>query len=409
MTKDDYITVDKIRKRIVSKLEELDIGSLDVSPERRGQGVSKKEKKIERLIMRIPILSNLARWGYRLIALPWRVERLGQKTDVLITYLVGLHQKTDELHRTTNELHRTTAALYQERDELRRTIDGVIKKVDFVTEIAELTNKRVCAIKPVITAGDNIIVTRVDEFIMGFPAEEWRLAAYHVFHGQLERGLVQVFRTYVKKEMVVVDIGANVGTYTLIAATLVGDGGKVYSFEPTPRTYAILHDNVQINGLLESGRVVFSQIAVTDKKGKAQFAVYDRNCGHNTLFPNRDDRGLIEVDTDSLDDILIDVARVDVVKIDAEGAEPFVMRGMKSIISQNPNVTIFMEFAPIHLRRAAVDAKEFIKEIQGYGFSIQKIVEPSGDISPIGEQELLDSYSVNIMLTKCEEIRHLTQ
>jgi len=374
MIEDKPITLDKIKRRIVNKLQELETGNPLPDQSRRERCVTMKDGRITKLLLRIPIISNLFRWTYRFIALPWRVESLDQKTDTLTAYLVSLYEKTDALHQKT---------------------DAIGKISDLVSEMTRL-NEKLSLIKPVITAGDNIIVTKVNEFVMGFPAEDIRLAAALTF-ASLEPGLNKLLSKIITEGMVVVDVGAHIGLISTVAAQRVGRDGKVYCFEPTPRTFNILVNNIKFNGLED--RVIFKQLAVTDKKGKATFALQNI-FGENTLFPNLDDQNIIEVETDSLDGVLHDVPRVNIVKIDAEGAEPFVLRGMKNIIEKNPHIIIFMEFAPVHLQRARVDVKEFIRELGDDGFSIHQVVEPSGDILPISEQKLLESFSVNLMLTR---------
>ena len=172
---------------------------------------------------------------------------------------------------------------------------------------------------PVLHAGNNVLVTEVDGFIVGIPGAEWRLAAYYAFRGVPEPGVTRRFQSLIKPGMVVVDVGANIGIYTLYAARSLGQQGKVYSFEPTPRTFEILKDNIQVNGLLELGLIDLRQAAVTDTVGTAQLAVFADNCGHNTLFFEREKVQQVTVSTVTLDEALGGETRVDVVKIDAEG------------------------------------------------------------------------------------------
>jgi hypothetical protein len=66
--------------------------------------------------------------------------------------------------------------------------------------------------------------------------------------GFYEKYETALFKRLVKKGMVVVDIGANIGYYTLLAAHLVGDKGKVFAFEPDPNNYDLLCKNIEVNG-----------------------------------------------------------------------------------------------------------------------------------------------------------------
>jgi FkbM family methyltransferase len=200
--------------------------------------------------------------------------------------------------------------------------------------------------------------------------------------------------------MVVVDVGANVGMYTLIAARAVGQSGRVIAFEPTPRTFAILKDNIQINGLLETGRVELHDVAITDRMGTARFGVHAANSGHNTLFPEGDDVRVIDVPTTSLDIVLADEARVDVVKIDAEGAEPLIWAGMSGVLTRSPGIRVFLEFAPGLLQRGGYDPAAFLARIERDGFEVQVVDDGSGALRTGTYAKLRDVASANLMLTR---------
>lgn len=251
---------------------------------------------------------------------------------------------------------------------------------------------------PVIRAGENVLVTELDGFILGVPGEEWRLVAHLAFRGALEPGLLRVFRSLIKPGMVVADVGAHIGIFTLEAARLLAGRGQVYSFEPTPRTFAILRDNVQVNGFLESGIVVLRKAAVSDTQALATLGVYPENSGHNTLFPGSDCPASVEVQTTTLDEALATETHVDVVKIDAEGAEPLILRGMDRIIGSNPEIRILMEFAPVHLRRAGIEPGAFVEEIQSMSFQIARVHDTTGEPLPVSKEELLTACSLNLLL-----------
>ncbi len=256
---------------------------------------------------------------------------------------------------------------------------------------------------PVIRAGENVLVTELDGFILGVPGKEWRLVAHFAFRGVPDPGLLRLFRSLIKPGMVVVDVGAHIGIFTLEAARLLGGRGKVYSFEPTPETFAVLRDNVQVNGFLESGVVVLHQAAVLDRDGLATLGMYPDNSGHNTLFPESDCPTRVEVTTVSLDQALAGETHVDVVKIDAEGAEPLILRGMERILKGNPGVRILMEFAPVHLRRAGFEPGAWVEEIQSMGLMIARVDDTTGEQLSISKEELLQAYSLNLLVVQGEQ------
>jgi FkbM family methyltransferase len=248
----------------------------------------------------------------------------------------------------------------------------------------------------VIQAGD-VVATEVDGFIVGLPAQEWRLVAYHVFRGVLEPGLLHLFRSLVRPGMAVIDVGANVGIFTLHAARLLEGQGSIFSFEPAPRTFRILEDNIQVNGFKESGIVHLRRQAVSDYAGTSRLAIYPRDCGHNTLFPDGPPEESVDVDVVALDDALAGAGNIDVVKIDAEGAEPLILRGMQRMITQNPGIRIFLEFAPSHLARAGVKPEEFLAELRSYGLNLALVDESTGALRSTSDEGFAARFTSNLV------------
>jgi FkbM family methyltransferase len=254
---------------------------------------------------------------------------------------------------------------------------------------------------PVLHVGDRLIVTKVDTLIMALPAEEVRLTSLLTFCGTLEQGLTMLFKNVVRERMTVIDVGTNVGTYTLIAASQVGSGGAVWGFEPTPRSFDICKLNLELNNLQGRARII--RAAVSDRAGRAKLRLFDI-AGDNTLFgAYDDDRDAVEVETVTLDECIAPGTRVDVVKIDASGAEPLILRGMRRVIEDNPGIRIFVHFAPQHLERAGVEPGDFVEEIERMGFQIASIDDSSGDVRPMTRADLLASDTVHLSLQKDNE------
>ncbi|HWF46117.1 MAG TPA: FkbM family methyltransferase [Bryobacteraceae bacterium] len=262
-------------------------------------------------------------------------------------------------------------------------------------EVSRLASHRQ---QPILLGGNNIFITELDGFIIGQPGEEWRMAAFHALRGVMEPGLVRRLQQLLQPGMTFVDIGANIGVMTLHAAVRVAPNGKVHSFEPAPRTFQILKDNIQVNGLLESGLIELHCAAVSDAVGVAKLSIYPDDSGHNTLFGSESD-SRVAVNTITLDSLLAQ-ARVDVVKIDAEGAEPMILRGMRNVLHANPQLVVLMEFAPTHLRRSGVAPATFLEELQSSGFVIRVIDDVTGEPRETDLPRLAEVFSVNLELTR---------
>jgi FkbM family methyltransferase len=141
---------------------------------------------------------------------------------------------------------------------------------------------------------------------------------------------------------VVVDVGANVGYFSLLAARLVGDTGVVHAIEPLPSTVRRLRRNVDLN---PSRRVTIHDVACSDFEGEMEiFAASADNIGSASTLGGDHSEGRVRCVR--LDSILADVdpARISVVKIDTEGGEAAVLRGArKTLAVMEPGAAVLVE------------------------------------------------------------------
>jgi FkbM family methyltransferase len=157
----------------------------------------------------------------------------------------------------------------------------------------------------------------------------------------------EIFRRELEPEMTVMDLGANIGYYTLQAASIVGPSGKVYAIEPFPDNFALLRRNIERNGY-ESIVETF-QLAISDRVGTARMYLGDANNLHTLV--NLDPAGgrakpSIEVPTTTLDDFLLGKRPVDFLRMDIEGGECQVFDGMTETLKRSSLPRIFFEVHP---------------------------------------------------------------
>ncbi|MFH1227188.1 MAG: FkbM family methyltransferase [Planctomycetota bacterium] len=197
-----------------------------------------------------------------------------------------------------------------------------------------------------------------------------------------------IVNQYVKKGDVVLDIGANIGYYTLLFARLVGDEGKVYAFEPEPDNFELLKKNIEIN---KYENVVLIPKAVSDKVGKIRLYLSGNNKGDNRIFDSQDNRLYIDVEMTTLNDYFRDYkGKVDFVKMDIQGAEGRAVRGMTNLLSNNRQAKIISEFWPGGLDRAGTKPEEYLKTLESFGFKLNIIDEEQLKITPIEADELIN-------------------
>jgi FkbM family methyltransferase len=144
------------------------------------------------------------------------------------------------------------------------------------------------------------------------------------------------FIRYLKTGMTVVDIGAHIGLYTLLAAKRIGQEGKVIAFEPVPGNFQRLKRNIELNGWKN---VVLEQYALSQIDGEATILLPDyANSGVPSIgtFQNHGEwREALRVRTSTLDSYVAahSISRVDLVKMDIQGAEIWALQGMQQVLS----------------------------------------------------------------------------
>lgn len=204
--------------------------------------------------------------------------------------------------------------------------------------------------------------------------------------------VLEVVNKEIKKGDVVVDIGANIGYFTLIFARLVGDGGKVYAFEPDPVNFALLKKNVEINGYKN---VVLIQKAVSNYDGVLKLYLSDKNPQDHRIYDWHDGRKFVEAQAVRLDEYFKNYAgKIDFIKIDTQGVEGAVIEGAMAILQNNRDVKMVMEFWPRGESIFGTIPEEHLKSIVGLGFKLYDIDEQDKKTKELPVDRFLEKYTV---------------
>lgn len=322
----------------------------------------------------------------------------GQKLDLLFDIVNNNQQNFEPLQQSITSIDQKLDPLLQSIRDVERKTNGILQKLND----AQSTMQQLCVqqnmCRTVIASPDAICVQYDWNLLIGVPSGDWRLAAYLSLGGHFEYGTEILYRKVIRSDMVVVDIGANVGIYTLHALKA---GAEVYAFEPTPETFNILRHNVALNGFEYSPKVHLYNSAVSDREEMTEFAVVSNSCGHNSMFRENKDDKIIRVPTVRLDDTL-DGIKIDCFKVDVEGAEMLVLNGMESLLTNNASVVGFVEFAPGNLRRSGIEPRDLYDRLNQMGFrDIRLIDETSGETYAIHDyKDICDAISVNLYIQK---------
>jgi FkbM family methyltransferase len=211
----------------------------------------------------------------------------------------------------------------------------------------------------------------------------------YFWYKQGEKGEINFFRKKIKKGMDVVDVGANIGFYTVLFSKLVGRSGKVYAFEPDKKNFKFLQSvckNLQNTILINK--------AVGDKTGSIR--LYESNLLNvdHVTYKSSEKRGSYPVDSVTLDDYFKN-KKIDFVKIDTQGFEYQVLNGMKDLIKKNKKISILCEFQTTYIKRAGKKVSDLLDFFKQNGLKT-KIMRDK-DLDWIGDDRDLQS---NIYATR---------
>lgn len=186
--------------------------------------------------------------------------------------------------------------------------------------------------------------------------------------GLYEPETVQFFRDIIMPGMVCWDIGAQTGFFSCLFATLSGPGGRVHAYEPMPQSYAMILRNIRENGL--EARVTIKNMACSDAKG---------------AVPMTQASGMFVVDHESSDARQIACVRLDqeglrapdLIKIDVEGHEPAVLRGLEGVL-KGASPQLVIELNEYWLKtNSGTSSAEVVKDLNERGYSVSLIESPT--------------------------------
>lgn len=177
----------------------------------------------------------------------------------------------------------------------------------------------------------------------------------------------------------IIDVGANVGYYSVLFGDGAGTGGRVLAIEPEPNNARLLRKNIidrRLSSIVEvaetavgdAAGIAFLEKASSGNQGATKVAGVDSSGAQATS-------GLIEVPIALIDNLVAGWPRVDLVKVDIEGYEMRAALGMRSTLARNSRVVLLTEFSPLALRQAGSDPLEYVELLRDFKFQIWEIHE----------------------------------
>lgn len=210
------------------------------------------------------------------------------------------------------------------------------------------------------------------------------------FEDAWERPLMGLLAARLRPGDVFVDVGANFGFFSLLASRLVGPEGAVVAIEASPSTYERLLDHVRMNG---ADNVACVNVAASDHQGRLKvFSPGVWNSGGTTTVEDPQElaaRAAVfetEIEAKPLSRIVPDhlYGRIRLIKIDVEGAEAAVLRGLEPMLGALPeDVTVVVELNPEILGRSGIDLAAPLVPFLSAGFRMFHVPDEDGDIVPV--------------------------
>lgn len=205
-----------------------------------------------------------------------------------------------------------------------------------------------------------------------------RIALFHDF----EHEEAEYFRKNLKADDTCLDIGGNVGFFSMLMASSCR-AGAVHVFEPIPVNAALIGVNIALNDFTN---VKVNNVAVADKAGEAQFSIsVDSAYSSMHATGRKAEEKSLKVPLVAIDDYLAanHVARVDVMKVDVEGAEGLVIEGASKLLSdaaRRPRI-ILLELFDLNLVPFETSVLKIVERMQAFGYRAQVLAPGAQELS----------------------------
>lgn len=305
--------------------------------------------------------------------------------------LLASHQEALESHGLTSlETQQTVSETTQRLEEWFANISP---KLDRIEIYSHATARRVA-----VNCGNGAVLVRTEAGFALCAENDHALLASLLETGELERGTRLLIEKFLEPGNCFIDVGANIGLHTLAAARSMQGQGKIIAFEPFGPTKALLERSVWMNGF--SSLVEIHQVAVSNETGHHKLFL-GATSGHHSLFPldkrTSTDTEPVDVSVVKIDDIVPATQKVDLLKIDAEGAELQVIESAAGLIERNTELAIIVEFGPAHLERTGIAPNDWLNAFTALGLQYRAINSDSGKLEHWTMENLLACDSINLL------------
>jgi FkbM family methyltransferase len=207
------------------------------------------------------------------------------------------------------------------------------------------------------------------------PADDSVMRPWIAHYGTWEPAEARFLRGRLAAGMTLVDIGANVGYFSILGARAVGPSGTVIAIEPEPTNYALLCANLWE---ARATNVQPLRAAASSFSGPLPLSISSENCGDHRSFLERPGERVVAVAGVRVDDVFEAEGRVDVVKIDIQGADHRAVIGMERLLTRWKPV-LLVEFWPRGIDELGDTPIDVLSYYRSLGYSVSLLDEPGTD------------------------------
>lgn len=265
---------------------------------------------------------------------------------------------------------------------LRKRVNLVTKQMDRLSALSSTLGLRLeglwLRMLPPLTR--DFLWVEVDGLRL-YGSTEHQKYLYMVLKG-FQRFTVELFEQAMKPGMVVLNLGAYIGYYTVLAARSAGSSGKVYAFEPDPRNYRFLLHNIKLNKF--NTRVVALRKPAAHKVGIMPF-FFGGDPIVNSLWRKKGEGNIVEVECTTVDEAL-GKQSIQVIKIAVQGGEIHALQGMEQTLSNSEQVIMFVECSPSTLSSAGGSVDMLLGQLSKLAFQVQIIDEKERCLRPVSDE-----------------------
>ena len=230
------------------------------------------------------------------------------------------------------------------------------------------------------------VLTEIQNFKMYVMTDDMDVGRNIIDLHHYEPHVTNALRDLLKAGDVFLDLGANIGYFSLLAASIVQESGKVISFEPNQHNLQLLFSSIVEN---QFKNIEVYPLAASDSPAILKLTSFGSNGYLETAVAGNSNFQFVQ--SVVVDELLQHENQIDVIKMDIEGYETLALRGMDKLIRKH-RPTIFTEFSPWHIKhRCQVEPQDYLRQLTQYGYALS-VIEFSGPITSFPDSDSLMSF-----------------